>query len=398
MPAELLQRFAFYRFVATAIVFAQYLALHYTRPSKYSVYHGYFFSLVVGGVIVLMTRDLGGFNAAYYAGLNLVLIAVNLLLPWHWINSLINCLVIIFLYVVVNLVWPHPFEVSLLVNNLYFLSATAVIAVSINWVKHSLIIKEFEGRNALKSARDALWGEMSVAKHIQTGLLPETHRVPGYDVGAVMIPADEVGGDYYDVIQTEAGETWVTIGDVSGHGVESGLIMMMTQTAIFTTVNQTAGLSPSTVLRIVNSVIKENIERLGTDRYMTISVIRLDHDKITFAGKHQDILIRRKGRKMVEMVPSKGTWIGVMDEIRDHVSDTTVHINEGDSFLLFTDGVTEAGDESGEMFGELRLEKTYRAAPDDPVATVDVLLDEVMGHMSEQKDDVTLVAVRRRDG
>jgi len=305
MPAELLRRFAIYRFAGTAIVFAQYLVLHYTKPTKYSVYHGYFFSIVVGGTIVLMTRDLGGFNAAYYAGLNLVLIAVNLLLPWHWLNSLINCLIIIVLYVMVNVLFPQPFEAAALINNLYFLAATAVIAVSINWVKHSLIVKEFEGRAALKSARDALWGEMEVAKHIQTGLLPETHRVPGYDVGAIMIPADEVGGDYYDVIRTEAGETWITIGDVSGHGVESGLIMMMTQTAIFTTVNQTAGMSPSTVLRIVNAVIKENIERLGTDRYMTITVIRLGHDKITFAGKHQDILIRRKGREMVEMVPAK---------------------------------------------------------------------------------------------
>ncbi|MCP4610030.1 MAG: response regulator, partial [Planctomycetes bacterium] len=88
-------------------------------------------------------------------------------------------------------------------------------------------------RDQIVKARDALWGEMELAKKIQTVLLPEEPKISGYKIAAHMEPADEVGGDYYDVINFE-GKDWLVIGDVSGHGVPSGLVMMMVQTAIHT--------------------------------------------------------------------------------------------------------------------------------------------------------------------
>jgi serine phosphatase RsbU (regulator of sigma subunit) len=398
MPKHLLSRFGVYRLVTTLLIFIQYFVIYYTRPTKLSRAHGYFFSFVVGGMITLMTRDLGGFNSTYYAGLNLVIIAVNLLLPWEVRNSVVNSVLIIAMYVVVNAIHGKAFVASTLINNLYFLCSTAVIAVSINYVRQKLIRTEFSQRIELASARDALWSEMEVAKRIQTALLPDKKRVGGYEVAATMIPADEVGGDYYDVIVTAAGERWLAIGDVSGHGVESGLIMMMTQTSIFTTVNRTAGYKPSTVLNMVNSVIKENISRLGTDRYMTISAIQLDHHRLTFAGKHQDILIRRARRGITEFVPSKGTWIGILDDIGDYLTDTQVPIEDGDVILLYTDGVTEATNASGQMFGERNLERAltkYGHLPAQEI--VHHIVQEVRGYMAVQRDDITVVALRRTD-
>ncbi len=398
MPRQLLRQFGVYRLLTTTIVFAQYFVLHYTKPSKYSRLHGYFFSCVVGGMIAWMTHDLGGFDSTYYAGLNLVLIAVNVLLPWAVVNSTINSLILIAMYVAINVAFRQPFHVANLINNLYFLSSTAVIAVSINYVKHNLIRGEFQQRTALKGARDALWSEMEVAKKIQLALLPDMQRIGGYEVAATMLPADEVGGDYYDIIVTAAGERWLAIGDVSGHGVESGLIMMMTQTSIFTTVNRTAGYKPSTVLNTVNSVIKQNISRLGTDRYMTISVIHLDHHRLTFAGKHQDILIRRARKGITEFVPSRGTWLGILDDIGDYLSDTTVPVENGDVILLYTDGVTEAADKSGVMFGERNLERAlnkYAHLP--PSEIVKGIVLEVKAHMAEQRDDITVLALKRVD-
>ena len=98
MPGELLSRFAVYRGVTTAIVVGQYFVLRATLPSKRDYLHGYFFTVIVGLMIVLMTTDLGGFNSTYYAGLNLVLIAVNLTLPWEFIHSVVNSLLIVGLY------------------------------------------------------------------------------------------------------------------------------------------------------------------------------------------------------------------------------------------------------------------------------------------------------------
>src|SRR6185436_17637230 len=261
---------------------------------------------------------------------------------------------IVAVYVLLNIAIPQrvPFHEEILLNNLYFMLSTGVIASSINYVKQKLIIEEFFLRADLKAARDALWGEMAVAKRIQTALLPKVHELNGYRLAATMLPAEQVGGDYYDVIETTAGETWLAIGDVSGHGVESGLIMMMTQTSLFTTVNRTAGYKPSTLLNTVNSVIKQNITRLGTDRYMTISVAHLEHDRLTFAGKHQDILVYRRRKAITEFVPTRGTWLGILDDIGDYLFDATIHIEEGDVIVLFTDGLTEAANAAGVMFGE----------------------------------------------
>src|SRR5919198_4224128 len=99
MPRELLPRFALYRLLATGLTIGQHFLIRLTRPSPRSYLHGYFFTVVAGLMISVMTTDLGGFNSTYYAGLNLVMIAVNLLLPWSAVQSAINSLLIIALYV-----------------------------------------------------------------------------------------------------------------------------------------------------------------------------------------------------------------------------------------------------------------------------------------------------------
>lgn len=400
MPAELLPRFGVYRAVTTAIVVGQFFVLRHTKPGPGVVLHGYFFTVVVGGMIALMTTDLGGFNSTYYAGLNLVLIAVNLTLPWEFIHSAINSVIIIGLYVLLNLMVPEGegalHSADIVTNNLYFLSSTAVISVSINFVKQKLIKQEYFLRSDLKTARDALWGEMEVAKQIQTALLPRVHELPGYKIAAAMLPAEEVGGDYYDIIEAEHGETWLAIGDVSGHGVESGLIMMMTQTSLDTTINRSPGLSPSTLLGYVNAVIRRNISRLGADRYMTLTAIRLEQDRMVFAGKHQDILVYRANRAATDVVATHGGWIGVVDDLRPHLEDHAVSLEGGDVVLLYTDGITEATDASGEMFGEERLRQALtRHATGRVEDVVANIVREVREHMAEQDDDLTVVALRR---
>lgn len=398
VPPQMLGRFALYRGLATIIPVIQLFVLRATQPSRKSLIHGYLLTLVTAGAIALMTTSLGGFNSPYYAGLNLVIIAIVVLLPWGFLHSMVNSLIVLGLYVGLNLLFPssEPIRLESVFNNLYFLVATAIIAVAINVVKQGLIEQEFWGRSKLSAARDALWGEMELAKQIQTALLPKVDRVPGYRVAARMLPTAEVGGDYYDVLQTAAGETWIAIGDVSGHGVASGLIMMMTQTSIFATVDRTTGYLPSRVLDLVNSVIKQNISRLGTDRYMTICVARLDLHRMTFAGKHQDILIWRKKTGTVETVPTTGTWMGIVDDLAGKLPDTAVEIDEGDAVLFFTDGITEAMSPSGEMFGQERLtaalEKQGALEAEQIVLGV---LAEVNSFQGQQADDITLLVLKR---
>lgn len=398
VPPHLLGRFALYRGLATVIPVIQLYVLRTTRPSWKSLIHGYILTTVVAGSIALMTTDLGGFNSTYYAGLNLVIIAIVVLLPWGLVHSVANSLIVIGLYVGLNLIFPSAdkVQVPILFNNLYFLSATAIIAVAVNVVKQGLIEQEFWGRSKLSAARDALWGEMELAKQIQTALLPTVDRVPGYRVAARMIPTAEVGGDYYDILQTSAGETWLAIGDVSGHGVASGLIMMMTQTSIFATVDRTTGYMPSRVLDLVNSVIKTNISRLRTDRYMTICCARLDQGRMTFAGKHQDVLVWRKATGQVETIPTTGTWMGIVDDLAGKLVDTTIEIAEGDAVLMFTDGITEAMSSKGEMYGQDRLTtslKTHGSLEAEQVVLG--ILSDVNAFQQNQADDITLLVLKR---
>jgi len=225
VPGALLPRFILYRGIGSGIAGIQYIILRNTKPTRLSYLHGYLFTLVIGGVIILMTADLGGFSSRYYAGINLVIIAVTLLLPLGTVNSAINGVMIVALYVVWNLIAGNPYNMSDLISNLFFMIATVFISVSINHVRNGLIKKEYYSRWQLLDARDALWTEMELAKKIQTSLLPDQRKIDNFEIACVMLPAEDVGGDYYDIIETKAGERWIAIGDVSGHGLESGLVM-----------------------------------------------------------------------------------------------------------------------------------------------------------------------------
>jgi len=211
-----------------------------------------------------------------------------------------------------------------------------------------------------------------------------------------MQPADEVGGDYYDIIQAPGGRPWVAIGDVSGHGVESGLVMMMTQTSILTAVQENPELGPAAVFRAVNDVLMENIGRLGTGRYMTLNLVRLHDDGLTVAGKHQDILVWRKATGRVEAIAYAGCWIGLSRDLNGEVTDDELPMAEGDVALFFTDGATEAMSPSGEMFGDERLAAALaRVATRTPKEALDALFAEVAAFRGRQDDDVTMMLLRR---
>ena len=396
MPEELLPRFIIYRFLSTVIVIIQYLIIRNTKPGIYSYVHGYFIALNVGGTIALMTVDLGGFNSSYYAGLNLVIIGVILLIPWKVVHSTINSLMIVSLYMVFNIIYAREYETSILINNLFFLCSTAVMAVSINYVKHKQVKKEFMLLVELRKARDAIWSEMELAKRIQTALLPDEEKIIGLEIAAKMLPAKAVGGDYYDIIETKSGNKWITIGDVSGHGVDSGLIMMMAQTSILSMVTNSPDKKPSDILTSINTVLIENISRLNSDHYMTMMALKFNDSNVTVAGKHQDIIIYRQNSNTTETITTKGTWLGISDKISHFQKDYNFVIDSGDIILLFTDGITEATNRKGEMYGQTRLEQALDQFADLPINKIlEKIIDEVNSFQDEQLDDMSLVIIKK---
>ncbi|SEO80079.1 PP2C family protein-serine/threonine phosphatase [Aquisalimonas asiatica] len=396
LPGDNLARFAIYRGISTALALGQFLIIINTPPSRFSYLHGYFASAQVGAVIAMMTVYLGGFDSSYYVGLILVMIGVSLVLPWRGKHTAINAGIIILMYVAFNLIWPQPYDQASLVNNMFFLVGAAIIAVAITELRYRLIANEFELLVKLKQARDSLWSEMELARDIQLTLLPRRLDVPGYEIAATMQPAKEVGGDYYDVITTDTGGRYVAIGDVAGHGLSAGLIMMMAQTSLMTVLKAHPDCSPSDALKTINSALRENVGRLGSHHYMTMTILRLGDDHIEFAGHHQDILIHKADSGSVTVQPTSGTWLGIVDNLDGFVDTTRVPIAENDVIMLYTDGLTEAASESGEMFGDGRLERLFaRYAKTPPDNATTTILDEIRTFQATQNDDMTVLLLRK---
>ncbi|MCP4133367.1 MAG: PP2C family protein-serine/threonine phosphatase [bacterium] len=264
--------------------------------------------------------------------------------------------------------------------------------------------EEMQAANeSLEEARDALWGEMKLAKKIQTVLLNKEPEIPGYTIAVHMTPADDVGGDYYDIINIQ-GYNWIVIGDVAGHGVTSGLIMMMAQTAIHATLEQNPELEPSELLTSINKTLVKNINLINNEKYITITVLAA-HKNGTFShsGLHQDIYIYRSGKGTVDVVETDGAWVGLMDEIGSKLKNLQFELNSGDAMLLYTDGIPEAwvkGSVKGErdpatdMFGDKRLidllKKSGKKAPEEIVSDI---LSALEGFNLD--DDITLVVVKK---
>jgi sigma-B regulation protein RsbU (phosphoserine phosphatase) len=186
------------------------------------------------------------------------------------------------------------------------------------------------------------------------------------------------------------------IGDVSGHGVSAGLVMMMCHIAVRTILKKDADLAPDELLTRVNAVVTESIARLGESKYMTISALRRDLDgTIQFAGAHQDLLVYRAATDSVEVVESKGMWLGLKPDIRGQVSSKSLTLETGDVLLLYTDGITEATRAGAPFDGAGLVGVLSRASGKTAAALLDELFAALDGF--QVTDDATVLIVRQLD-
>ncbi|MCP4137077.1 MAG: SpoIIE family protein phosphatase [bacterium] len=290
---------------------------------------------------------------------------------------------------------------SPLVTSLLCISVVLIYSYLLAYLNYVNAKKLIRSKKSLEQTKNKLWSEMELAYKIQTVLLPKKPNIPGYEIAAYMEPASEVGGDYYDIINQEETD-WIIIGDVSGHGVPAGLIMMMVQTAIHAVVNQNKNLNPSQLLDAINKTITDNIQQLDEDKYMTITVLTAHSEgTFIFSGLHQDIFVYRARSESIEVIETNGIWIGLSHVFKDASQNYSFTLEPGDCLLLYTDGITEATpidwqgkDRFANMFGAEKLQKTFLScgekSPDEIKEKIIVALDEYLC-----LDDVTLVVIKR---
>ncbi len=242
--------------------------------------------------------------------------------------------------------------------------------------------------------QERLKSEMELAKKIQTVLLPKNPAISGYDIAASMEPAEEVGGDYYDVISV-GGYDWIVLGDVSGHGVTAGLVMMMVQTSIHTVLIQNPEVPTSHLLSVVNRAIYENLVKMDESKHMTIVVIACGKNGFfDLSGLHDDILLWCAGTRKVERIKTDGMWIGLEPDISDILTADEFRMEIGDCIVLYTDGITEALSRDGKLFGEDRLTKIVESSGGKSAAEIhDAILDALKDY--DKPDDVTLFVMKR---
>jgi serine phosphatase RsbU (regulator of sigma subunit) len=270
----------------------------------------------------------------------------------------------------------------------------AVAAYKLRSLYASLERRVRERTEQLESAMNALWGEMKLARKIQTALVPKQLELDGCEMAAALQPADDVGGDYYDVIETPAGD-WILIGDVSGHGVPAGLVMMMCQTAVRTILHEDPSVGTDRLLTLVNHTLTQNIQLLGEDKYMTIQALRrTPGGKFHFSGMHQDIFIYRASSGSVETIEPTGPYLGIRDDIDGLLDVRDFSLASGDALLLYTDGVTEARDADG-MLDNHGLRQIFQDLATLPAQRI---LDGILARLSSYRvtDDVSAIVLKQR--
>jgi serine phosphatase RsbU (regulator of sigma subunit) len=246
-----------------------------------------------------------------------------------------------------------------------------------------------------EAALASLRKEVEIARRIQTSILPTEHAVHGLQIAARMATASEVGGDYYDVRPTVDG-CWLGIGDVAGHGLEAGLVMLMIQSGLSSLILHDRDALPHQILPALNRMLYQNLRlRMGRDDHATLTMLRFFSDgRLCFAGAHEDIIVCGKGGE-IRTVPTHGTWVGISEDIQHGLESRTLELADGDLVVLYTDGIPEA--RSGHTcYGMPRLLAEVEKRHTLPVEEIlSGIMKTVFDHCAGSlQDDATMLALR----
>ncbi|XXA93530.1 SpoIIE family protein phosphatase [Rhizobium sp. YTUHZ044] len=243
--------------------------------------------------------------------------------------------------------------------------------------------------------------ELAVAERIQLMVLPlqqELEEFQDIEIAAYMRPAEEVGGDYYDVLKNGK-RLKIGIGDVTGHGLESGVLMLMVQSVARAL--QEAGNSDAVkFLANLNSALFKNIVRTRIDKHLTLAFLDYDGKEMILSGQHEEVVIVRANGEIQRIdTMDLGIPIGLEADISTFIKTREIAFEKGDLILLHTDGVTEAANDAGELFGIERLcREALRLKGQSAEKVVSEIVAALMLFIGSQKiyDDITLLAVRHR--
>ncbi|MBD3156903.1 SpoIIE family protein phosphatase [Candidatus Peregrinibacteria bacterium] len=238
--------------------------------------------------------------------------------------------------------------------------------------------------------------ELEIASSIQRSILPaQSPDVPHLEVVAKSRPAVEVGGDSFDFIQRD-NATYFYVGDVTGHGAPAALVMMMVNTLLHTYSEMY-----SSIYDIVVNTNKILKPRIKAAMFMTMVMLKWDHTKETLSyvgAGHEHLLIYRSKTGKVESIAAGGVALGMVPDNSKLVKEKQLNLEDGDMVVIYSDGITEAKNDKGEMFGLenlVALVQKYATQYGPEGVTYHTALDfsQYVGD-AQQEDDITLMVLR----
>jgi serine phosphatase RsbU (regulator of sigma subunit)/predicted ester cyclase len=240
--------------------------------------------------------------------------------------------------------------------------------------------------------RERIEQELLVARRIQQASLPKgVPTLEGWHISPFYRPAREVGGDFYDFFELEDGCLGIVVGDATGHGVPAALVMASTRSMLRAVAQ--ASDSPGDALRRVNDPLATDIP---PNMFVTCFYAILDPNSgsLTYANAGHDVpYLHRNGD--VEELRARGMPLGLMPGMGYEEKETI--LEAGESAIFYSDGLIEAHDPNGEMFGFPRLQ-TLVAEHGEEGSLEEALLEELysfVGEGWEQEDDITLLTLER---
>lgn len=246
--------------------------------------------------------------------------------------------------------------------------------------------------------RERMAKELEIAYQVQTRLLPERSPVlSGFDISGICIPAEEVGGDYYDYIDLGDGKLGIAVGDVSGKGVPAAIYMTLAKGVVNSQAEEVT--SPGNLLAKVNNLMFESIDR-GAFVSMIFAVLDSRAKTLTFSrAGHNPVLFYRKKAKTLSWIQPEGIALGLErgKVFLDVIEDKRITLEKGDSVILYTDGFVEAMNRDHIEYGEDRLlqsiQKNIHLSSKE---LIDTVCREVKGFADDhpQHDDMTMVSVK----
>jgi phosphoserine phosphatase RsbU/P len=237
--------------------------------------------------------------------------------------------------------------------------------------------------------------ELETARRIQLSLLPDVpHGLLGIRIACRSLPAHQVGGDYYDFFRWDESTLDVVIADVSGHDLGAALIMVETRSVLRAHAYRAGDAGDA--LSVLNELLYDDLTRAELFLSMFYAKYCTETRLLAYAnGGHNPPLLLRCGREGCMDLDAEGMILGVMKGVT--FEEKSIRLLEGDMVVLYTDGITETQDGSGELFGRDRLCRAvyaHRGAP--PEAVIDGVLEAVRAFSGTDalQDDMSMVVMK----